>query len=1022
MSKNRAIILGAGRPHKGEQPASLSCANGQTRILDWAVDAFEKAVEVKDSAITFVGGYRIHDIMQQYPKFNYFVNSEWQQTGSAYSLLLASFEKEADYFVCYADIVFEKELLEKMHAIKSDIVIAVDTTWGNRYRINGSHGLEQKEKVKLAENDERVEMISRDLPSNEADGEFVGLLKVSADAIEKIMQLPREHFRTADISRVIMELKNQGCTIKFVESDGRWAELNEPQDLTRFILGTKGETLERLQTVVKKCKIDDQIRFTQDDWENKETHILREITSKWGNRQLIARSCAIDEDGWHNSCAGQYKTVMRIPGGREETIANAVETVFASYGMQKSENQVFVQEMLNEVVMSGVVMTRVLKTGAPYYVINYDDLSCSTDSVTSGQGKSLKTFIIQRDYYLSGKSEQENRFTFILDAVREIEELVYHDALDIEFLVDQEGAIHILQLRPITAINNYDIIPDLTINNAISGAEKLYRQKKQAFPHLVGEKSLFGVMPDWNPAEIIGVKPRILATSLYRYLIMDDIWAVQRAEFGYRDVRPSNLLTIFAGHPYVDVRACFNSYIPADISKELAEKMVNRYLDILRNNPHFHDKVEFDVVMTCYAFDFKEKARSHFPTANFSQKEIDTIQNSLVKITNNAFDVCNEQMKNIMELEQRYNQIEKSEIYPLEKAYLLLEECKKYGTLCFAHLARSAFIAMTLLKSLVQCQIISEEKKDLFLQSINTVAKVFSNDATKVKSGHMRWSSFVKKYGHLRPGTYEITSQPYHKNSDVYLKPIVENATNVNQEERFELFCGDKRKEVDSLLASQGMAISAIELESFFRKAIEGREYAKFIFTKNLSLALDEILNFAQMHGVSDEQISHIALKDIMEYRISSGTNSELFEELIKKAQAGESAYRITQAIELPPLINKETDFYFFEKPQCMPNYVTQKCVTSQLVVMDISNVQHYNVKDRIVIIPNADPGFDWLFSSGIAGLITMYGGVNSHMAIRAAEASMPAAIGVGEGMYEELKNGKLVELNCAMQKIKVIH
>ena len=101
----------------------------------------------------------------------------------------------------------------------------------------------------------------------------------------------------------------------------------------------------------------------------------------------------------------------------------------------------------------------------------------------------------------------------------------------------------------------------------------------------------------------------------------------------------------------------------------------------------------------------------------------------------------------------------------------------------------------------------------------------------------MSWSGFVKKYGHLRPGTYEITSQPYHKNTDVYLKPIVESAKNEQRQESFELFSGDKRKEVDSLLAAQGLTISAIELEKFFRTAIEGREYAKFVFTKNLSLA-----------------------------------------------------------------------------------------------------------------------------------------------------------------------------------------
>ena len=36
---------------------------------------------------------------------------------------------------------------------------------------------------------------------------------------------------------------------------------------------------------------------------------------------------------------------------------------------------------------------------------------------------------------------------------------------------------------------------------------------------------------------------------------MDETWAIQRSEYGYRDVRPAPLLVEFAGHPYVDVRA-----------------------------------------------------------------------------------------------------------------------------------------------------------------------------------------------------------------------------------------------------------------------------------------------------------------------------------------------------------------------------------------------------------------------------------------------------------------------------------
>ena len=45
------------------------------------------------------------------------------------------------------------------------------------------------------------------------------------------------------------------------------------------------------------------------------------------------------------------------------------------------------QEMVRDVVLGGVVFTHELNTGAPYYVVNYDDTSGLTNTVTSGAGE-----------------------------------------------------------------------------------------------------------------------------------------------------------------------------------------------------------------------------------------------------------------------------------------------------------------------------------------------------------------------------------------------------------------------------------------------------------------------------------------------------------------------------------------------------------------------------------------------------------------------------------------------------------
>ena len=75
----------------------------------------------------------------------------------------------------------------------------------------------------------------------------------------------------------------------------------------------------------------------------------------------------------------------------------------------------------------------------------------------------------------------------------------------------------------------------------------------------------------------------------------------------------------------------------------------------------------------------------------------------------------------------------------------------------------------------------------------------------------------------------------------------------------------------------------------------------------------------------------------------------------------------------------------------------------------------------NIVFMPNADPGFDWIFLQPISGLVTAWGGANSHMAIRAAELEIPAVIGAGELLYEKWAKASVINLDCARQFVEVV-
>ena len=103
-------------------------------------------------------------------------------------------------------------------------------------------------------------------------------------------------------------------------------------------------------------------------------------------------------------------------------------------------------------------------------------------------------------------------------------------------------------------------------------------------------------MSDWNPAEMIGIKPRPLSVSLYKNLITDKVWAKQRKNYGYSDLTKCPLMKIFGGTPYIDVETSIKSFIPKKITENTKRKLIKFYMEKLDNQPELHDKIEFDIL------------------------------------------------------------------------------------------------------------------------------------------------------------------------------------------------------------------------------------------------------------------------------------------------------------------------------------------------------------------------------------------------------------------------------------------
>ena len=134
-----------------------------------------------------------------------------------------------------------------------------------------------------------------------------------------------------------------------------------------------------------------------------------------------------------------------------------------------------------------------------------------------------------------------------------------------------------------------------------------------------------------------------------------------------------------------------------------------------------------------------------------------------------------------------------------------------------------------------------------------------------------------------------------------------------------------------------------------------------------------------------------------------------------------EKSYKFSQFILSPDVITDKKDFYIFQNISSKENYISKETQIGEIIELNkISNFKL--VSNKFVLIENADPGYDFLFSYNIKGLVTKYGGSNSHMAIRCMELGLPAIIGVGDRVYKDFARSKKVYIDCNNKKYSIIH
>lgn len=773
--------------------------------------------------------------------------------------------------------------------------------------------------------------------------------------------------------------------------------------MKKYIFYDKATTLQKLK--ISSAIIPKIFSFRVNDYKKNSKYYLKIIEKKF--KKIAIRSSNFFEDTKETSAAGKFLSILNIKANQKELVEHNINQVIKSYKNYKNnKNKILIQEMVQNILYSGVAMSCVKEDRSPYYVINMSKSSDST-VITSGKDNKNETFYI----YENCKIKLPKNLFKIKKLIDDLKNKFNEDKLDIEFAINKKGQLFLLQVRKLITKEKNSYVKDKFFKKHLDKLSKKIKKIKKRNYFLLGKTTSFGVMPDWNPAEIIGRRPNPLSLSLYRELITDNVWALQRRDYGYRNLENNGLLSSFFGMPYVDTRVDFNSWIPNELSNKLSEKLVNYYLNNFKKNPHFHDKIEFKIALTCFTFSTNKRLKA-LPDKIFTKFEKKEIFQSLKNINLIAYKELERAPKKLKELETRIKKISDSKTYNLDKIYWLIEDCKKFGTLPFAGMARCGFIAVELINSLTEESVINLNEKQKFLKSIKTIASELNIDLQRKNK-----KKFLKKYGHLRPNTYDIDTLNYKDGFNTYFNTKNVKAKKITAK-KFN-FSKETMIKIDKLLHKNKHPVNALKLITFIKESIKMREYSKFVFSKSINEIFKNLKILFKRIKLSEDDIKFLPIQKIKElfYNLNHDDLKKVFLEEIRISKL---QYMRNKFIKLPSNIFHENDVYYFKLEKNEPNFITNQNVTGELLILrDLIKSKKY--ANKIICIENADPGYDFLFSYNIKGLITKYGGINSHMSIRCNELNIPAAIGVGDKIFSELIYSNKVQLNCTNNTLKLI-
>ena len=237
------IIVAAGlgsrlKNYTNNSPKCMLDFGGKT-LLQRQIEAFN---ENGLNKISVIRGFKKEKI--NYPDLTYFENKEYKNNNILNSLMYAEEALNGHVIVSYSDILFEKEVVDRLMKSEHDISIVVDIDWRGYYVGRNEHPINEAENVIFDANNNVVKIGKILTNKHDVHGEFIGMMKFSprgSEIFKKHFHRSKELFwdkpfqrakifQKAYITDMIQEMSDMGVPIHCVIIERGWKEIDTEED------------------------------------------------------------------------------------------------------------------------------------------------------------------------------------------------------------------------------------------------------------------------------------------------------------------------------------------------------------------------------------------------------------------------------------------------------------------------------------------------------------------------------------------------------------------------------------------------------------------------------------------------------------------------------------------------------------------------------------------------------------------------------------------------------------------------